>query len=403
MPSICFLIHKQLSFIGMNPIKLVYCLPSLHLVGGMEKTLTIKANYFAEKFGYQVMIVLTDGAGQKPFFPLSELIEVVNLNINFEQIRKYPVLIRGPLYFFKQIEFKRKLKKLLMDRRPDITISMLRREINFITKIKDGSKKIGEMQFNKENYRDFGTKGNYKGIKGYFAKKWMKQLINNLKKVDLFVVLSYEDMVKWTELNNLRVIYNPIEEIPSRSSDCTSKQVLAAGRYVLQKGFDLLIHSWSIVSAKHPDWTLQIYGGGNKQKFANIVKQHGLEDTCFLNDAVPDLTEPMCNSSIFAFSSRFEGFSLVLTEAMSYGLPPVAFACPCGPKDLIANNVDGILVTPENIVEFANKLNYLIENEEVRIEMGSKAREKASNFTLDIIAKEWDTMFRTLLDQPQPS
>lgn len=383
----------------MNPIKLVYCLPSLHLVGGMEKTLTIKANYFAEKFGYQVIIVLTDGAGKKPFFQLSELIEVVNLDINFEQIRKYPVLIRGPLYFFKQILFKRRLRELLMDRRPNITISMLRREINFITKIKDGSKKIGEMQFNKENYRDFGTKGNYKSIKGLFAKTWMRQLINNLKKTDMFVVLSYEDMVKWKELSNIRVIYNPIEQIPNRKSDCTSKQVLAAGRFVLQKGFDMLIHSWSIVHAKHPDWTLHIYGGGSKKKFSNIVDQYHLADTCFLHDAVPDLTEPMCNSSIFAFSSRFEGFSLVLTEAMSYGLPPVAFACPCGPKDLIEDNIDGVLVTPENIVEFANKLTYLIENEEIRIEMGVKAREKASQFTLDIIANEWDALFKSLLNQ----
>jgi len=109
----------------------------------------------------------------------------------------------------------------------------------------------------------------------------------------------------------------------------------------------------------------------------------------------------MLNSSIFAFSSRFEGFSLVLTEAMSYGLPPVAFACPCGPKDLIKNNLDGILVTPENIVELANKLCYLIENKDIRIEMGKEAREKAKKYTLDTIAIEWDTLFKELLNRDQ--
>lgn len=387
----------------MKPIKLLYCLPSLHLVGGMEKTLTIKANYFAEKLGYHVTIALTDGTGEKPFFKLSDLIEVVNLNVNFEKIRTYPILIRVPLYSFKQIVFRHRLNKLLMGRRPDITISMLRREINFITKIKDGSKKIGEMQFNRANYRDFGTKGNYKSIKGFIAKTWMGQLIKNLRKVDTFVVLSYEDMEKWTELNNLRVIYNPIEKMPERTSNCTSKQVLAAGRFVHQKGFDMLLQSWAIVSAKHSDWSLHIYGGGNKQPLTDIIAQNKIVDSCFLHGAVPDLTEPMCNSSIFAFSSRFEGFSLVLTEAMSHGLPPVAFACPCGPKDLIENNLDGILVTPENIAELANKICYLIENDSIRIEMGKKAREKAKKYTLDNIAIEWDTLFKTLINQSQPS
>lgn len=387
----------------MKPVKLLYCLPSLHLAGGMEKALTIKANYFAEKLGYHVTIVLTDGAGKKPFFELSDLIEVVNLNVNFEKIRTYPFIIRAPLYFLKQIIFRQRLNKLLMGRRPDITISMLRREINFITKIKDGSKKIGELQFNKANYRDFGTKGNYRGIKGYMAKTWMGQLIKNLRKVDSFVVLSYEDMEKWTELNNLRVIYNPIEKMPDRSSDCTAKQVLAAGRLAHQKGFDMLLHSWAIVSAKHPDWVLHIYGGGNKQPLIDIINQNKIADTCFLHNAVQDLTEPMCNSSIFAFSSRFEGFSLVLTEAMSYGLPPVAFACPCGPKELIENNLNGILVTPDSIVELANRLCYLIENDNIRVEMGKKAREKARKYTLDNIAIEWDTLFKALINESQSS
>jgi len=381
----------------MKPIKLLYCLPSLHLVGGMEKVLTIKANYFAEKLGYQVTIVLTDGIGKRPFFKLSKLIEVINLNINFENIRKYPIFLKIPLYSIKQLLFKRKLNKLLLNRRPDITISMLRREINFITKIRDGSKKIGEMHFNKAHYRDFGTKGKYKGIKGFLAKTWMMQLIKNLRKVDSFVVLSYEDMEKWTELSNLKVIYNPIEKMPERSSDCSSKQVLAAGRFVHQKGYDMLLQSWEIVSAKHPDWVLHIYGGGNQQSIIDIIQHKHLSHSCFLHNAVTDLTEPMCNSSIFALSSRFEGFSLALTEAMSYGLPPVAFACPCGPTDLIEPNSNGILVAPNNIVEFANKLCYLIENENVRVEMGRKAREKAKKYTIDNIALEWDKLFKTLI------
>ena len=385
----------------MKPIKLVYCLPSLHMVGGMEKVLTIKANYFAQILGYDVTIVLTDGAGIAPFFSLSPLVKVINLKIEFESIRTYPLLIRVFFYLYKQLLFKKRLAKVLRNIRPDITVSMLRREINFITKLDDGSKKIGEMQFNKSNFRDLNTRGDYKGIKGYLAKKWMNQLISNLKEVDSFVVLSYEDMEKWTELNNLRVIYNPIEKMPDKKTDGKSKRVLAAGRFVSQKGFDMLLNSWAIVSAKHPDWKLCIYGGGNKEPYLDLIKRKNISDSCYIHDATPDLSEAMVSSSIFAFTSRFEGFSLVLTEAMSYGLAPVAFACPCGPRDLIQDGEDGILVTPNDINKFAEKLCYLIENEEVRIKMGNKAREKAMNYTLENIAKEWDSLFKTLVNQAQ--
>lgn len=383
-------------------IKIVYCLPSLHLVGGMEKVLTIKANYFAEKLGYDVTIVLTDGKDKPPFFKLSDKIKVINLDLNYEDIRKYPFILRFFPYSIKQLLFRKRLTELLMSIRPHITISMLRREINFLTKIKDGSIKIGEMQFNKTNYRDLNTKGESFGFKALLAKLWMNQLIHYLKKVDKFVVLSREDFEKWSELDNVTVIYNPIEKFPDRYSECDKKNIIAAGRFVNQKGFDLLLDSWAIVSAKHPDWHLSIYGSGNKTPYLKQITSNGIENSCTLHDALHDLTDVMCESSIFAFSSRFEGFALVLTEAMSCGLPPVAFSCPCGPKDLITDNVDGVLVTPENVAEFADKLCYLIENEDLRKAMGKRARERARGFTFDEISKEWVSLFETLLEgRPQ--
>ncbi|MDP3437356.1 MAG: glycosyltransferase family 4 protein [Bacteroidales bacterium] len=378
-------------------IKVVFCLPSLHLVGGMEKVLTIKANYFSEVFGYDVTIVLTDSKEETPYFQLSDKVKVVNLDINFERIRLYPIYIKIFLYLYKQFLFQKRLSKFLVSTRPDITVSMLRREINFITRIKDGSKKIGEMQFNRLNYRDFNTTHKLSIIKDFFSKLWMNQLIYNLKRVDKFVVLSREDLERWPELDNIIVIHNPIERLPERVSDCTSKKVISAGRFVEQKGFDMLLDSWKIVNKKHPDWSLNIYGAGDRTLFNEQIIRNGIETSCTTNEAIRDLTDKFCESSIFAFSSRFEGFALVLTEAMSFGVPPVAFSCPCGPKDLITDGVTGLLVTPTDIDELAEKICYLIENEEVRKEIGKNARERAKDFTIDIIAREWDKLFKSLL------
>ncbi|MHC1779988.1 MAG: glycosyltransferase family 4 protein [Bacteroidales bacterium] len=375
-------------------VKLAICLPSLHLVGGMEKVLTIKANYFSEVLGYDVTIILTDGKNEIPYFPLSEKVKIVHLDIEFEKIRLYPIYLRIPYYLIKQFIYKRKLTKILMALRPDITISMLRREVNFFADIKDGSKKIGELQFNKLNYRDFNTAGNRSGIKGLFAKFWMDQLVRNLKKVDKFVVLSHEDKEHWSELNNVTVIHNPITEIPEKASDCSSKKVIAAGRFVSQKGFDMLIDAWKIVDSKHPDWELNIYGAGDKSLFHEKIAENEVEKSCHLHEAVLNIEDKFIESSIFAFSSRFEGFGMVITEAMSCGIPPVAFACPCGPKDIITDGEDGFLVTPGDIQTLAQKICFLIENETIRKEMGSKARLRAQEFRLEKLALDWDRLFK---------
>ncbi len=380
-------------------IKIAYCIPALYSISGMEKTLTIKANYFADILNYKVYIILTDGKDTVPAFALSNKIEIINLDINYDKIWGYPLYKKSFLYVVKQILFRKRLSKVLNEIKPDITVSMLRREINFIAKIKDGSIKVGEMHFNKSNYRDFDKKGNPNIIKSLFAKLWMNQLVNNLKRLDKFVVLSYEDKEKWVELNNVAVIYNPIATYPAITSDCSSKKVIAAGRFVVQKGFDMLIDSWKIVSEKHPDWTLTIYGSGNKESFQKQVDNNNNSKTCILKDAVFNLEEKFAESSIFAFSSRFEGFGMVISEAMASGLPPVAFACPCGPKDIIQDGVNGFLVNLGDIDGLAEKISLLIEDKEMRENMGKMARIRSERFRIETIAQEWDQLFRSLLKE----
>ncbi|MFA5848431.1 MAG: glycosyltransferase family 4 protein [Bacteroidales bacterium] len=378
-------------------IKVAYCIPALYSISGMEKTLTIKANYFADVLNYKVYIIVTDGKGRANAFALSDKIEVINLDINYDKIWSYPIHKKSVIYLQKQWLFRKRLTKVLNDIKPDITVSMLRREINFITKIKDGSLKVGEMHFNKSNYRDFDKTGSPNIFKTILAKLWMNQLVRNLKRLDKFVVLSYEDMEKWVELNNVTVIYNPIATLPNVISDCSSKKVVAAGRFVRQKGFDMLIDAWKIVSQKHPDWTLTIYGSGNKDAFQKQVDDNKTTETCILKDAVLNLEEKFAESSIFAFSSRFEGFGMVISEAMASGLPAVAFACPCGPKDIIEDGVNGLLVELGDTERLAENISLLIENEAMRKEMGKKARIRAERFGIETIAREWNELFLSLL------
>ena len=136
-------------------LKIVYCIPSLYYPSGMERVVTLKANYFAEVYGYEVVIILTDGKDKKPFYSLSPLVRIINLDINYDELYGKSFLKKTVLYLKKQRIFKNRLRDCLFNLKPDISISTLRREINFFNSIKDGSIKIGEIHFSKANYRDF--------------------------------------------------------------------------------------------------------------------------------------------------------------------------------------------------------------------------------------------------------
>lgn len=375
-------------------MKITYCTPSLYIAGGIERVLTTKMNYLADEAGYDVWVILTDGKGKEPYFKLSDKVHVVNLDVNFEELWSLGFLAKIPVYLKKQRIYKKRLKQALFDIRPDVTITTLRREINFITSIKDGSKKIGEMHINRANYRNFSGKDS-SFLKTIFADYWMRNLIGKLKKLDSFVVLTEKDMNSWRELDKVLCIPNPISDTNKIVSTQTSKNVIAVGRYCHEKGFDNLIKAWKFVEMKHPDWTLNIYGSGNQDEYISLIKKENLT-SCKLHDAVSNIFEMYSNSSIFALSSRFEGFGMVIVEAMSCGIPPVAFDCPWGPRQIITDGKDGILVENGNVQDFADKICYLIENEDIRKNMARNAVEKAKLYSVDAIMKKWLDLFESI-------
>ena len=172
-----------------KPLKIVYLTPALYMAGGVERVLSLKASYLAEQYGYDVTIILTEGNGKPLFYQLSNKIKVVNLDIGFEELWHCSFVAKVFVYLRKQLRYKKALTKELMSLRPDITVSLLRREINFINSIKDGSRKIGELHINRANYRNFNTE--HAGIvKRLFAKVWSGSLLGHLAKLDRLVVLT---------------------------------------------------------------------------------------------------------------------------------------------------------------------------------------------------------------------
>ena len=376
-------------------MKIVYCTPSLYIAGGIERVLTTKMNYLSDKAGYEVWVILTDGKGKNPYFPLSDKIHIVNLDLNFEELWSLGFLKKIFVYLKKQRIYKKKLKEALYEIRPDITVSTLRREINFITSIKDGSRKVGEMHVNRTNYRNFKA-NETNALKKIFERIWMKSLVGKLKKLDQFVVLTDEDRRNWHELDNVTTIPNPLNVFPTIESNQSARKVIAAGRYCYQKGFDLLLRAWAIVNEKHKDWHLDIYGAGNNVEYKNLANTLNICQNVGINPPTDNIYAKYADASIFVFSSRFEGFGMALLEAMATKLAVVSFACPCGPKDIISDGNDGVWVTNGDIQELADKICYLIENEEERKSMAENAKLKAMQYSVDNIMHRWIRLFESL-------
>ena len=208
------------------------------------------------------------------------------------------------------------------------------------------------------------------------------------------VLLSKADKQTYIEQTNIPEnkiiqIYNPLSFESESYQERNKKRVLAIGRISYQKGFDLLLQAWKIVEREISDWQLEIVCGyGDYQALEEEAHSMGIKDI-ICSPPTNNVKEKFEESSIFVLSSRFEGFGLVLTEAMTMSIPCVSFDCPVGPNEIIINNENGLLARPEDINDLAEKIIYMIKNKDERIRMGRNAYESSKRFSINTILPQW--------------
>lgn len=376
--------------------KIVYCTPALYSAGGVERVISVKANYFADVLGYDVTVVVTEGMGKVPFFQLSERVKVINLDLNFEELWGVPFYKKAFLYLIKQRRFRKLLSDVLMNIRPDFTISVLRREINFINSIKDGSRKIGELHVNRANYRNYEVKDNNLFLR-VFSHFWMNRLLKHLKQLDKFVVMTDIARKDWPELDDVVVIPDPLPYHTNAQSPLSAKRIISIGRYVYEKGDDLLLEAWAQVVKQRTDWSLDIYGMGNREPYERQMAQLGIDPQhCHLYGYLKDVHHEYLSSSIFVLPSRFEGFGLVLIESMACGLPVLSFDCENGPRSIITDGVNGFLIPPYNVNMLSEKMMLLMDDVNLRKRIGLNAYKESLKYDMDHIGLQWKQLFDSL-------
>lgn len=372
-------------------MKIVFSTDQIYLHGGIEKVMAEKANYFADVLGYEVTILTTEQKDQRAQYTLSKAVKQKDLRVNYNRSKSYlssQNIAKLPLHFWR-------LRKALNQINPEMVIVCnYAFDFYWYPFIHKSSKKIKEFhgsQFCRENQKATSSLKERIG-------NWFQLQIE--KRYDTLLVLNPDEQ-RFFKSDNTFVIPNPIE-IPKRQATLGNKKVLAAGRIAPVKGFERLIDIWAVVVAEHPKWELHIYGDdylNTKSKLEKQIKDLNIEKNILFKGLTSKMTETMLDYSIYLMTSHTECFPMVLLESLSVGLPIVAFDVPTGPRNIIVNKQNGLLVENNDKLNFVIAVNSLIIDEEKRKIMGSNAKSTSLRFANSNVMKKWSRLFYNLKDR----
>ncbi|WP_255302425.1 glycosyltransferase family 4 protein [Bacillus pseudomycoides] len=370
------------------------------------RTVVNTANYFAAK-NHDVEIISVRRTSAKPMFDIDKKVKITPIfdarrgklfgkNTPLYQKIIKRILMKFPSFFIDKSEDLYHMFNLFVDFKIIAALKKINKGI-LITTIP--SFNILATKFVNKDVIKIGQEHLY--FAGH-APGLQNKIKKHYKKLDALTCLTeseindYEQLLKGSKVDLYKV--ENATDIPKETADLDKKVVIAAGRYAPEKGFDLLIPAFSKVIKKHPDWKLKIFGAGvEEEALREKIFEEKAYNNIFLMQKTNNIIGEMRNASIYALSSRYESFGMVIIEAMSVGVPCVGFACT-GPREVITHKEDGILVEEGNVEELANSLMMLIESEELRKEYGRNAKKNVERYTFNVVGDKWENI---LEDQAQ--
>ena len=361
--------------------------------GGAEKILITYSNMLTKR-GHEVILATRDEEKGKTFFPLDKEVVFKHFDFSFPKYRrfvgnifkKFGVLEKFP-NFNRELLVSRMIKGYCNEVNPDVIVVCSIQELVDVVLYENYDIPVIMMLHGEPSY--------------YFKKGRMNLYSKALEKVDAVQVLlpSYIDIAKRYIDKKIIAIGNPVYKLKEKQGN--SKDIVYMARVNDVKRQHLLIEAFSKIADKHKDWRVLMYGTLKDKKYValceELIKKYGLEEQVLFMGETKEVEDVLRRSEICAFPSKFEGFSLAQTEAMAVGLPVIGFDyCP-GVNELIKDGVNGFLV--KDVDEFADKLNTLIEDENLRKNMGAEARKIAEKYAPDSIMQQWENLMNSVIEE----
>ena len=379
-------------------MKIVYVYPQFVHRTGTERVLIDKMNYLAEKEGYEIVMLTCEQGVHPVAYPLSPKVRHVDLNTLFYPYYAYNRLKRFYVWYRLENMLQTRYDAFMSVFRPDIVVATTyhAKLLRLITNCPVKYSRVLESHIDRR-FILCNAPENKKNLFRWLHMMYDMHVVKKRSRLcDILIALNHEDASDWSQFLKTTVIKNVVHLNPI-GKYCTheNKKVIFVGRYMKQKGIPDLFKIWELVFQKHPDWHLHLYGEGvlRNQLERETARQ---QTNIHIHQSDNQIFDRYLESSIFVITSLYEPFGLVMPEAMSCGLPVVAFDCPYGPADIITDGVDGFLVKNRDVNEFADRVCQLIEDRELRVCMGQAAVKTAQRYRADLIMPKWKELFERL-------
>ena len=373
-------------------MKILYVFRSLAVWGGIERILIEKMNYLSKVCGYDVYLLTSDQGNHPVPYHLEDNVHFEDLDIRFHQKYQYSFLRR--LLVAKRLKrlYEKRLSNRIRQIRPDIIICTTADHIDLLGKLKGSIPLIVESHsICKRTIEDGHC---------WIRKKWYRyHYLKALSKVDVVVALTEGDAAEWRKIHPYVVVVpNLVHLNDGAVSTLENKRVIFVGRFDYQKRPMEIVRIWEKIYPMHPDWQLDIYGEGEQlQELENKV--HSLGMNIQVHQPTGQIFDCYRDSSILVSTSLFEPFGLVIPEAMSCGLPVVAYDCPYGPASIISDGEDGFLINSGDVGCFVDRVCILMDNVELRRKMGKSGHMSSKKYEPHQIMSMWMDVFGQMMNR----
>jgi glycosyltransferase involved in cell wall biosynthesis len=362
---------------GLKP-KILMISSGLNVSGGLERMVVKLANLLSENEYRVSLLILSDTVDS--FYPIDEKVNISSLNVDFG-INTYHRYLRRK-YDFLADSFKLRNKVLESGADWIIASEYVQSATLVFTQL---HKKFRIISWPHENYYRKGV-------------LWKKLSDHAYRKVCAIVCLSKDEEKIYKKLNMHTYVITNFIDIPAISSSLEKRNILTIARLNGDKGIDYLMAIAGIVLKKNPGWTWYLIGTGPLQDdVLKFIDREKLADSFrLITPNSYSLEKVYQETSIYVMTSRLERLPMVLIEAMSCGVPAIAFDCESGPRHIITEGENGFLIMPFHIKKMADAISVLIQDHQLRKKMGDNAKRNSYRFSTDVALKKWEELFACL-------